>query len=338
MSKGYKLLILASCVLALVVVSLGAYTRLSNAGLGCPDWPGCYGFLTVPNETHELSIVEQKFPNAQVEPEKAWIEMIHRYFASFLGFMIVILCIVAVKHRFNKKDSVYGLPFKHSIALLILVLFQGMLGMWTVTMNLQPFVVMGHLLGGFTILSLLVLLYFRTQMPPGTIQRSQQGYSFLWAAFALGVLVIQIALGGWVAANYAAPHCTGLPICNNIELFSIESLFHLPVGQSNYEFGVLPFETRLSIHFLHRVWAIVTAVTIFWVSWKVYSTHQSEQIRRSVKLVCIVLVTQLALGGLIVHLQFPLLLTLFHNIMAALLLLTMVRLCFLLANRQGVSI
>ncbi|MBD1582022.1 COX15/CtaA family protein [Pseudoalteromonas sp. S16_S37] len=338
MNKAYKLLILASCVLALVVVSLGAYTRLSNAGLGCPDWPGCYGFLTVPNESHELSVVEQNFPDAQVEPAKAWIEMIHRYFASFLGLLIVILCVIASKHRFHKQSDTHSLPFKHSVALLALVLFQGMLGMWTVTMNLQPFIVMGHLLGGFTILSLLVLLYLRIRVRANPANFAEHNGSFFMATFALGVLVIQIALGGWVAANYAAPHCSGLPICSNIELFSIESVFHLPIGQSNYEFGVLPFETRLSIHFLHRIWALVTAFAIFWVSWKLYKKEQSDKIRGAIKLVCLVLITQLLLGALIVHFQFPLLLTLFHNIMAAMLLLTMVRLCFLLTNRQGVAI
>ncbi|CAH9058705.1 Heme A synthase [Pseudoalteromonas holothuriae] len=337
MNKGYKLLVLASCMLALVVVSLGAYTRLSNAGLGCPDWPGCYGFLTVPNESHELSVVEENFPNAQVEPKKAWIEMIHRYFASLLGLLIVVLCIIAFKYRFSNGPHVSP-RLKHSIGLLVLVLFQGMLGMWTVTMNLQPFVVMGHLLGGFTILALLVLLLLRTHHSRITQARPNQHWSFLLAIFALCVLIIQIALGGWVAANYAAPHCSGLPICSNIELFSIKSLLHLPVGQSNYEFGVLPFETRLSIHFLHRIWAVVTAVTLFWVSWRIFYKEQNVEIQSAVKLVCTFLVAQLVLGGLIVHLQFPLLLTLFHNIMAALLLLAMVRLCFLLTSKQGVAI
>ncbi|WP_105166884.1 COX15/CtaA family protein [Pseudoalteromonas sp. T1lg23B] len=337
MNKGYKLLILAACTLALLVVSLGAYTRLSNAGLGCPDWPGCYGFLTVPNESHELSVVEQNFPNAQVEPKKAWIEMIHRYFASLLGLLIVVLCAIAFRQRRNKSTQQAVVPFKHSLLLMVMVLFQGMLGMWTVTMNLQPFVVMGHLLGGFTILALLVLMYLRVHQSSNIAVASNAGH-FLWAIAALVVLVIQIALGGWVAANYAAPHCTGLPVCSNIELFSIESLFHLPVGQSNYEFGVLPFETRLSIHFIHRLWAMVTALTIVWVGWKIYRAETSSKIKNAVVLVCCVLFAQLFLGGLIVHLQFPLLLTLFHNVMAALLLLSMVRLCFLLAAKQGATI
>ncbi|OHU86343.1 MULTISPECIES: COX15/CtaA family protein [Pseudoalteromonas] len=337
MSKGYKLLILAACTLALLVVSLGAYTRLSNAGLGCPDWPGCYGFLTVPNESHELTIVEKNFPNAQVEPKKAWIEMVHRYFASLLGLMIVALCIVAFRQRTNKNHKQVVVPFKHALLLMAMVLFQGLLGMWTVTMNLQPFVVMGHLLGGFTILALLVLMYLRVHQPADVTAPSITGH-FLLAIIGLVVLVIQIALGGWVAANYAAPHCSGLPVCSNIELFSLESLFHLPIGQSNYEFGVLPFETRLSIHFIHRIWAMVTALTLIWVGWKIYRAELSSKIRSAVILVSCVLFAQLFLGGLIVHLQFPLLLTLFHNVMAALLLLSMVRLCFLLAAKQGATI
>ena len=324
---NYRKIALFSCLLAALVVTLGAYTRLSNSGLGCPDWPGCYGFISVPTHATDVLLAESLFPDSQLEPKKAWIEMVHRYFAGCLGLLIAFLCIIAVR---NKKQSV--LPVRLVVLLAVLIVFQGALGMWTVTLNLQPFVVMGHLLGGFSILALLSLMYFRVTNSQERLEDRVSHYFNL----ALGVLVIlsiQIALGGWVAANYAAPHCTGLPVCNNIELFSLESLFHLPLGKENYEYGVLPFDTRLSIHFIHRLWALVTALAIFAMAWKLYRVAVSKTFKSAVLWVVILLLIQLTVGSAIVHLQFPLLLTLFHNFMAAMLLVSMVRLCFLIKYR-----
>ncbi|TMO68214.1 COX15/CtaA family protein [Pseudoalteromonas aurantia] len=329
---NYKRIALFSCLLAALVVTLGAYTRLSNSGLGCPDWPGCYGFITVPTHATDVLLAESLFPNSQLEPKKAWIEMVHRYFAGCLGLLIAFLCIIAVR---NKKQSV--LPVKLVALLAVLIVLQGALGMWTVTLNLQPFVVMGHLLGGFSILAILSLVYFRVTNSQEPLEDRVSHYFNL----TLGVLVIlsiQIAFGGWVAANYAAPHCTGLPVCNNIELFSLESLFHLPLGKENYEYGVLPFDTRLSIHFVHRLWALVTALAIFAMAWKLYRVAVSKTFKIAVLWVVTLLLIQLTVGSAIVHLQFPLLLTLFHNFMAAMLLVSMVRLCFLIKYRCQVAL
>ena len=327
MTKKFNLLILSATCLALLVVALGAYTRLSNAGLGCPDWPGCYGFLTVPNSASELAQAKALFPSSTVEPVKAWIEMVHRYFASLLGFLIILLLVFGVA----KKQR--HIPNNLISLLLVLVLFQGGLGMLTVTMNLQPVIVMGHLLGGFTILSLLMILCFYA-FTPAYIQVAYAGHSLKRLSFiATSVLIIQIALGGWVAANYAAPHCVGLPMCENLHLFSWQSLLELPVGEENYEYGVLPFETRLSIHMLHRGWAIVTVITLlFWV-WKIISHSDSAYLKQAATLVTVLLIIQVGLGAAIVHWQFPLPLTLFHNVMAALLLLSCLFICFLICNR-----
>ncbi|KAF7769055.1 cytochrome c oxidase assembly protein subunit 15 [Pseudoalteromonas citrea] len=324
---NYRRIALFSCLLAVVVVTLGAYTRLSNAGLGCPDWPGCYGFVSVPTHAKDVLLAESLFPNSQLEPKKAWIEMVHRYFAGCLGLLIVFLCIIALR---NKKQNV--LPVRLVALLVVLIVFQGALGMWTVTLNLQPFIVMGHLLGGFSILALLSLLYFRVT-DSHVLLNDKVSNSFNWVVGVLIILSIQIALGGWVAANYAAPHCTGLPVCNNIELFSLESLFHLPLGKENYEYGVLPFDTRLSIHFVHRLWALVTALAIFAMAWRLYRVAVSKTFKIAVLWVVILLIVQLTVGSAIVHLKFPLLLTLFHNFMAAMLLVSMVRLCFLIRCR-----
>ncbi|MBQ4850458.1 heme A synthase [Pseudoalteromonas sp. MMG012] len=329
MQYNYRKIALFGCLLAAVVVTLGAYTRLSNSGLGCPDWPGCYGFMSVPTLAEDVFVAQSQFPESEIEHEKAWIEMIHRYFAAILGLLVLFLCVIAIKY---KRES--PLPTKLVCLLTLLILFQGALGMWTVTMNLQPFIVMGHLLGGFSILSLLSLLYFRvaTSLSP---LADKVSHRFKMVLFVLGILVIQIALGGWVAANYAAPHCTGLPACNNMELFSINSLFHLPIGQENYEYGVLPFETRLSIHFVHRFWALVTSIAIFVMAIKLYALATSTTFKYAILWVVALLIIQLSVGAAIVYLQFPLLLTLFHNFMAAMLLTSMVRLCFLIKYRCG---
>ncbi|KNC68683.1 COX15/CtaA family protein [Pseudoalteromonas ardens] len=324
MTQSFKKLVLMSALLAALVVSLGAYTRLSNAGLGCPDWPGCYGFLTVPNEAHELVSAQQQFPGSEVHQKKAWIEMIHRYFAGSLGLVVAAIFFMALRQP-NYGASVRGL----STLLVVLIVFQALLGMWTVTMNLQPLIVMGHLLGGFTILSLLTLLWLRASQPATVVIPHATGLKVM-TLVVLTVLVLQIALGGWLAANYAAPHCRGLPLCENGELFSLSSLFQLPHSSASYEFGVLPFETRLSIHLVHRLWAMVTLTAILALCWRLYLRIPDTQVRPVILLPAILVLCQVLLGGAIVHWQFPLLLTLFHNVMAALLLLSMVRVCYLL--------
>ncbi|TMP25262.1 cytochrome B [Pseudoalteromonas rubra] len=324
MTQGFKKLVLMSALLAALVVSLGAYTRLSNAGLGCPDWPGCYGFLTVPNEAHELKSAQQKFPGSEVHQKKAWIEMVHRYFAGGLGLVVAAIFILALRHPSYSK-GIKGL----STLLVVLIVFQALLGMWTVTMNLQPLIVMGHLLGGFTILSLLTLLWLKASKPPAVTITHLSGLRVI-ALSVLMVLIIQIALGGWLAANYAAPHCRGLPLCENGELFSLSSLFQLPHSSASYEFGVLPFETRLSIHLVHRIWAMVTLAAILFLCWRLYVRIPDIRVRPVILFPAILVLCQVLLGGAIVHWQFPLLLTLFHNVMAALLLLSLVRVCYLL--------
>ncbi|WP_404342049.1 heme A synthase [Pseudoalteromonas mariniglutinosa] len=328
MYKNYKYLVLTTCFLSIFVVGLGAYTRLSDSGLGCPDWPGCYGFLTVPKNDAALLHVEKNYPDMMFEASKAWTEMIHRYFAGALGLLILALFILSwLKRQYPTT------PVKLPLLLLLLVIFQAALGMWTVTMNLQPLVVMGHLLGGFSVLSLVYLLYLRLNAQP--IAGGDQGArkQFRFALFGLVVLVLQIALGGWLAANYAAPHCNGLPLCSYGQPFSLSSVFQLPLEHSNYEYGVLSQQARMSIHLLHRIWALVTCIVLAVVMWRIYAQAYSQKIKHSVIIVVIALLCQISLGLAVVHWHFPLGVALAHNLMAALLLLTMVRLCFYLKAR-----
>lgn len=328
MAKNYKLLVLATCLLSLLVVGLGAYTRLSDAGLGCPDWPGCYGFLTVPKSDAALSHVATNYPDMMFEAAKAWKEMIHRYFAGALGLLILAVFVLSWLKRNHPT-----MPVKLPLLLLVLVVFQAALGMWTVTMNLQPLIVMGHLLGGFSILSLACLLYLRLTARPimGGDAPARKQYKF--ALLGLLVLVLQIALGGWLAANYAAPHCNGLPLCSYGQPFSFSSVFQLPLEHSNYEYGVLSQQARMSIHLLHRIWALVTCVVLALVMWRIYSHAYSRKIKHCAVTVLIALFCQISLGLAVVHWHFPLSVALAHNLMAAILLLTMVRLCFYLKAR-----
>ncbi len=153
----YRGIVVATLLLSLVVVGLGAFTRLTEAGLGCPDWPGCYGFMTVPKTEVQQAMASEAFPDAPLEPQKAWNEMIHRYVAGSLGLLIAAITVMSFRRA--------GRPKLLPSLLLGTVIFQALLGMWTVTMNLMPLVVMGHLLGGFTTVTLLVLLALKLYFP-----------------------------------------------------------------------------------------------------------------------------------------------------------------------------
>src|SRR5215469_4369524 len=195
----------AAMALAFGVVMLGAYVRLSQAGLGCPDWPGCYGHVTVPT-AEQAAVADAARP---LEAARAWKEMVHRYFAGTLATLILVLAVMAWMRRREP-----GQPLLLPTLLLGLVAFQALLGMWTVTLLLFPPVVMGHLLGGFATFALLVLLvmqtggFFRLGAAATPAMRTL-------AALGLAVLICQVALGGWVSSNYAAIACPGFPGCGN---------------------------------------------------------------------------------------------------------------------------
>ncbi|MDX5297845.1 MAG: COX15/CtaA family protein, partial [Gammaproteobacteria bacterium] len=209
--RGFARWALIATLLAAVVVMLGAWTRLVDAGLGCPDWPGCYGFLHVPQTPAQIAIAEARFPEAPVDVAKGWPEMIHRYFAGSLGLVILGMTVFAIRHRRE------ALPVRHCIGLLALVTLQAAFGMWTVTLQLWPQIVATHLLGGFATLSLLFLLALRMSAhhPPLPIlaeQRLLRLRPWLWLSLLL--VIAQIALGAWTAANYAAVACTDVPGCH----------------------------------------------------------------------------------------------------------------------------
>jgi len=318
-------------LLALCVIVFGAYVRLTDAGLGCPDWPGCYGFVTVPQTAEDYLSVEENFPGEIVDEGKAWREMIHRYIASLLGFLILLMFL---KDFFSFRKGEGSLKdLKLSGALLALVIFQGMLGMWTVTLKVHPLVVTAHLIGGLTTLSLL-FFYYRSIETDSEKFVSAPNVLFV----GLSILILQIILGGWTSTNYAALGCPDLPLCygevwpSNMD-FEEGFLKWQEVGV-NYEGGQLSPSGRTAIHFVHRLGAIVALIALGLIGLR-YLKHTSDRVRGASILMLIALSAQLAIGILMVWFGIPLFLATAHNAFAALLLLSFINLLYTVKIKQN---
>jgi len=313
-------LALLGMLLCLVVVVLGAYVRLSDAGLGCPDWPGCYGHITPIGALANDAAVQAKFPGAEVHAGKAWREMIHRYAATTLGFIIVIITAIAIATRARQL-----VPLRLSVALLIVVVFQGILGMLTVTWLLKPLIVTAHLVFGLTTLGLLSWLWL-------TLRPRQQALDAprivrRWAIIAMVALVLQIALGGWTSSNYAAMACPDFPTCQGRwwPTMDFRDAFVLWHGLGiNYEGGVLDHPTRVAIHFVHRLGAIVASVALLIAAATALARLRTPGTVRAAVFVIAALALQLLIGIFMVWRGFPLWLATAHNAGAALLLLSAV--------------
>jgi heme a synthase len=313
--------------LTFMVVVLGAYVRLSDAGLGCPDWPGCYGkLLDVPDRADQIAEANAAYPHRPVEPAKAWKEMIHRYFAGALGLLVLALAALAWRNR-SRPEQPVGLP----LTLLGLIIFQSLLGMWTVTWQLKPLIVMAHLLGGLTTLSLLAWLLLG-QRNECELAADHRALRYL-ALLGLVLLVGQIALGGWTSANYAALACPDFPTCQARwwPPLDFREAFTLWRGLGvSYEGGVLANDARVTIHMAHRIGAIVVALYLGWLSWRLLATAPNRALRRAGALIAILLLGQLGLGIANVVLHLPLPVAVAHTGGAALLLLSLVTLNHLL--------
>ena len=312
-SLSYNLSFIA-VILAFTVVLLGAYTRLVDAGLGCPDWPGCYGFLTVPEGQHEIDIATEAFPHAPVEAHKAWPEMIHRYFAGSLGLLVAALAIIGFINR-NKNEQ----PLLLSYALLGIIIFQAALGMWTVTMGLLPIIVMGHLLGGFITLTLLLVLFLNIRHKNPVAWASP-----IRTLALLGVIIVffQIMLGGWTSANYAAIICTDFPTCqgNMLPPLDFSGAFTVSTeGVSNYLGGHLDNDARVTIHWLHRLGALVTTLYLTFLIVKLFLSGWTK----FALWISLVLIAQVSLGISNVVLSLPLVVAVAHNGFAVLLLMSL---------------
>jgi cytochrome c oxidase assembly protein subunit 15 len=317
----FRRLCLVATLVALCVVVMGAWVRLSHAGLGCPDWPGCYGHLTVGEAVENAQHANAAFPERPLEPEKALKEMIHRYFASGLGLLIIGIAVVA---WFNRRDPAQ--PMRLPGLLVALVVFQGLLGMWTVTLLVKPLIVTAHLVGGLATLSLLwwlALRVDRTTRPPG-----ERGLRRL-ALVGLVVLAVQILLGGWVSTNYSALACPDFPTCQRSFWpdMDFKDAFILWRGLGiDYEGGVLDHPARVAIHFVHRIGAVITALVLGFLAWRAIRSGQSRAVRLAGTALAVLLVVQWTVGPVMVLKALPLELATLHNGVAALLLLSVVAL------------
>jgi len=327
---GYRLALFATA-LALLVVLLGAYTRLTHAGLGCPDWPGCYGFIGVPQSAEQLAHAEQHYPQAPVEAHKGWNEMVHRYFAGSLGLLIVALAIQALRRR-----GASGQPLRLPLLLLGLVILQAAFGMWTVTLKLWPQVVTAHLLGGFATLSLLLLLTLRLSARWPTLSALSVRLRRL-AALGLLLVIGQIALGGWVSSNYAAVACVDLPTCHGQwwPAMDFANGFHLTqhIGP-NYLGGQLDSEARTAIHMTHRLGAGLLSLVLLLLAWQL----KRHGLARLAALLLLALVGQLSLGISNVLLHLPLAVAVGHNLGGAVLLLTLVAINYRLRRASVMAV
>jgi len=344
-TQTLRRLVLTSLLLAIVVIGLGAYTRLTHAGLGCPDWPTCYGLLDVPQTSAQIAVAEQAFPQRPVEPAKAWNEMIHRYFAGSLGLLIAAIAFFSIKLRFSK--TVRGrYPVFLPLFILCVVIFQAALGMWTVTLKLMPIVVMGHLLGGFTTICLLFLLYLRINAKGINAQGANlvDGQLKKYSSYALlgiTILTAQIALGGWTSSNYAAMSCVELPICQGDWLsdLTFEQSFDLiPPSKDSYEFGHLAHNERVTIHVAHRLGAIITGVFLAWLAIMVFLKARNHSIKSAAIILLSLLIIQISLGVSNIWFSLPLKVAVAHNLVAACLMLSLIALAYKLRKNSEESL
>ena len=319
-SALHRLAVLAALI-ALCVIVLGAWVRLSHAGLGCPDWPGCYGQLTWPDAATEISDANAAFPDRPVETDKAWREMVHRYLAGSLILLVAGINFLVWRPQDRKSSG----RFRLLAALLMgLILFQAALGMWTVTLKLLPVIVMGHLLGGFTTFAVLAWLSFRSRLvnqysPALPLRRLKP-----LVLTGLLILTLQISLGGWTSANYSALACPDFPVCQG-EIwpetdFSEGFVLWREVGV-DYEGGVLDLKARTAIHMAHRIGAIITFATLMYIAFRLLRVSVTQ---RSGLFLMALTFAQVTFGIFNVIFYLPLANAVAHNGVAALLMAALI--------------
>ena len=303
MQNNFKVLVVITTLLALVVIVLGAYVRLKDAGLGCPDWPGCYGQLIgVPDSDQEGNIVDQ---------EKAWIEVIHRYIAGILGILILILAIMTFVQQHSKTMKVI------TSLLVIIVLFQAILGALTVTQLLKPIIVISHLLGGMLILAILVAVTVSVLKPKGENLTNTKTTKSLILIFAL-LLLLQIVLGGWVSTNYAGLACgNNFPKCGTTWSINYDySGFNITRELAKDVAGNPISQTALiTIQWFHRIGALILTISAVIL----FINILINRYKYFALSLLVLFLLQLNIGIYIVVKQLPIFTSLLHNLGAALL-------------------
>ncbi|MGA3701757.1 COX15/CtaA family protein [Ralstonia nicotianae] len=324
----YRKLVWITAFLTLDLIMFGSFTRLTDSGLGCPDWPGCYGTSNPFHARDDIHAAQAAMPSGPVTWMKAWIEMTHRYFALALGVLIITLVVLVWAKRRELRQSPW-----YATAVLGLVCLQGAFGAWTVTLKLQPAIVVTHLLLGMSLLAALIWLGCKNDAPRLVDGR---GASLrVPAAIGLALLVAQIALGGWVSTNYAVLACTDFPLCNGQWVppmdFAHGFTFWRELGRTAGG-DFISHDALVAIHWTHRVFA---AVVLGYLAWLGLRARRVAGIARVATVLLTVLAVQLATGLSNIVLGWPLLAAVAHNGGAALLLLLMVRLHYLIGLAQA---
>ncbi|MFA5521131.1 MAG: COX15/CtaA family protein [Castellaniella sp.] len=302
----WRRLVFLTWFLTLDLIMFGAFVRLTDSGLGCPDWPGCYGSVSPLGASTHIQDALQTMPYGPVSFSKAWIEMIHRYAGTILGMLIIAIVWMAWRWRETLRE-------RPTLATVILaaVCIQGAFGAWTVTMRLMPIIVTTHLLGGMLLLALMTWLAAREKthapLPPeSAVWRP-------WAAGALVLLFVQIALGGWVSTNYAALACMDFPLCHGQWMppmdmhggFSlVRALGMLPSGE------MISQEALTAIHWVHRNMAFIVFAYLGVLAWRL---RRFEGLRGPAHLMLILLIAQLFTGLTTIFFQWPLVIAVLHN-------------------------
>jgi cytochrome c oxidase assembly protein subunit 15 len=334
MNRAVVLRTLATFTFALClgVVVLGAWVRLSAAGLGCPDWPGCYGHITPIGAVTEAQASGGLIDGAVVEPAKAWKEMIHRYAAGTLGALIVLIAALTILWRREQLVSV-----GYAVGLAGLVVLQGLFGALTVTWKVNPIIVTGHLLFGLATLCMLwwlVLTLFRRRQsgwrPGPSFMGTELARLRGLALVALVGVVLQVFLGGWTSTNYSATACPDFPQCQGAwwptDMDAGEGFVLWRGLGVNYEGGVLDQGARVAIHFTHRLGAVALTLLLLYIGLRVLRARGDAFARRAALGVLLALGLQLLIGATMVLQGFPLWIATAHNAGAALLLLAVIAL------------
>jgi heme a synthase len=307
-----RALTLLTLFLTFDLVLFGAFTRLTDSGLGCPDWPGCYASASPLGAIEQIRAAQAALPGGPVTPHKAWIEMIHRYLATGVGALILML---AVASWAAARRRVLPISPWWASATLLWVCVQGAFGALTVTMKLYPAIVTAHLLGGLALLALLALQLGIDRREPVALPAGLRT-----AAIAIAVLsVVQIALGGWVSTNYAVLACRDFPTCQGSwwPAMDFEHGFAVlrGLGQGK-DGGFLPFEALTAIHYVHRLGAYLVLLAMAWFAWRLHASGGAA-LRRWAQAVAVIALWQLASGLSNVVLGWPLVCAVAHTAGAA---------------------
>jgi cytochrome c oxidase assembly protein subunit 15 len=324
----YRRIVFLTWFLTLDLIMFGAFVRLTDSGLGCPDWPGCYGSVTPIGALDSIREAVKVMPDGPVTLPKAWIEMIHRYVGALLGLLIILIAGLGWRHR-----TALGYSPKLAIGTLVAVCIQGAFGAWTVTQLLMPAVVTAHLFGGMFLLGLMTWLAARERAYDKPAVATFRYRS--WALLGVVLLAAQIVLGGWVSTNYAALACMDFPTCHGswIPEMDLRNGFSVVRGLGEMPSGEMISQTALTgIHWVHRNSAFVVFAVLGILAWRLLADRAT---RGPAQLVLILLTAQLVTGLTTILFHWPLLIAVLHNGGAAGLVLATVTIVYRLSVQSG---